>query len=157
MKGRERERRKDRTQTQAFPGLSDEDEEASHTSDPRPLTQTRSHEQRGRSCRTVSSSSGGVASRPGLVWTDPAKGCGYHAPWWPQQAGTPAAAGRAERLRLLVLTHLRMQSKACVKTCGAMPCSCCRIRHCSRVTDMAVRSLALLQLVKRTPLSRRQT
>lgn len=54
------------------------------------------------------------------------------------------------------VTHLRMQSKACVKTCGAMPCSCCRIRHCSRVTDMAVRSLALLQLVKRTPFSRRQ-
>lgn len=55
------------------------------------------------------------------------------------------------------LTHLRMHSRACVKTCGAMPCSCCRIRHCSRVTDMAVRSLALLQLVNRTPLRRRQT
>lgn len=54
-------------------------------------------------------------------------------------------------------THLRMHSRACVKTCGAMPCSCCRIRHCSRVTDMAVRSLALLQLVNRTPLRRRQT
>lgn len=54
------------------------------------------------------------------------------------------------------VAYLRMQSKACVKTCGAMPCSCCRIRHCSRVTDMAVRSLALLQLVKRTPFSRRQ-
>lgn len=53
-------------------------------------------------------------------------------------------------------SYLRMQSRACVKTCGAMPCSCCRIRHCSRVTDMAVRSLALLQLVKRTPFSRRQ-
>lgn len=53
-------------------------------------------------------------------------------------------------------SYLRIQSRACVKTCGAMPCSCCRIRHCSRVTDMAVRSLALLQLVKRTPLSRRQ-
>lgn len=53
-------------------------------------------------------------------------------------------------------SYLRMQSSACVKTCGAMPCSCCRIRHCSSVTDMAVRSLALLQLVKRTPFSRRQ-
>lgn len=54
-------------------------------------------------------------------------------------------------------SYLRMQSRACVKTCGAMPCSCCRIRHCSRVTDIAVRSLALLQLVKRTPFSRRHT
>lgn len=53
-------------------------------------------------------------------------------------------------------TYLRMQSRAWEKTCGAMPCSCCRIRHCSRVTDMAVRSLALLQLVKRTPFRRRQ-
>lgn len=53
--------------------------------------------------------------------------------------------------------YLRIQSRAWVKTCGAMPCSCCRMRHCSRVTDMAVRSLALLQLVKRTPFSRRQT
>lgn len=52
--------------------------------------------------------------------------------------------------------HLRMHSRAWVKTCGAMPCSCCRIRHCSSVTDMAVRSLALLQLVNRTPLRRRQ-
>lgn len=49
-----------------------------------------------------------------------------------------------------------MHSRAWVKTCGAMPCSCCRIRHCSSVTDMAVRSLALLQLVNRTPLRRRQ-
>lgn len=53
-------------------------------------------------------------------------------------------------------THLRMHSRAWVNTCGAMPCSCCRIRHCSSVTDMAVRSLALLQLVNRTPLRRRQ-
>lgn len=50
-----------------------------------------------------------------------------------------------------------MHSRAWVNTCGAMPCSCCRIRHCSSVTDMAVRSLALLQLVNRTPLRRRQT
>ena len=54
-------------------------------------------------------------------------------------------------------THLRMHSRACVNTCGAMPCSCCRIRHYSSVTDIAVRSLALLQLVNRTPLRRRQT
>lgn len=53
--------------------------------------------------------------------------------------------------------NLRMQSRACVKTCGAMQCSCCRMVHCSSVTDMAVRSLALLQLVTRTPLRRRQT
>ncbi len=53
-------------------------------------------------------------------------------------------------------SHLRIQSKACVKTCGAMQCSCWRIWHCSRVTDMAVRSFALLQLVTRTPFRRRQ-
>lgn len=55
-----------------------------------------------------------------------------------------------------MLSHLRIQSKACVKTCGAMQCSCWRIWHCSRVTDMAVRSFALLQLVTRTPFRRRQ-
>lgn len=53
--------------------------------------------------------------------------------------------------------HLRMQSRAWLKTCGAMQCSICRIRHCSRVTDMAVRSFALLQLVTRTPLRRRHS
>ena len=63
---------------------------------------------------------------------------------------------KLERGRQARGTHLRMHSRACVKTCGAMPCSCCRIRHCSSVTDMAVRSLALLQLVNRTPLRRRQ-
>lgn len=63
---------------------------------------------------------------------------------------------KLERGRRARGTHLRMHSRACVKTCGAMPCSCCRIRHCSSVTDMAVRSLALLQLVNRTPLRRRQ-
>lgn len=73
----------------------------------------------------------------------------------------PGSLGRQQRDRWVssgrrAQTHLRMHSRAWVKTCGAMPCSCCRIRHCSSVTDMAVRSLALLQLVNRTPLRRRQ-
>lgn len=77
-----------------------------------------------------------------------------------QEQGTSSSAvytGRGRRgARPGCGTHLRMHSRAWVKTCGAMPCSCCRIRHCSSVTDMAVRSLALLQLVNRTPLRRRQ-
>lgn len=71
--------------------------------------------------------------------------------------GGLGGSGQRARAAAQALAHLRMHSRAWVKTCGAMPCSCCRIRHCSSVTDMAVRSLALLQLVNRTPLRRRQT
>ena len=53
--------------------------------------------------------------------------------------------------------YLRMHSSACMKTCEARSCSRCNSCTCSSVTLIAVRSLALLQLVKRAPLRRRHT
>ena len=49
-----------------------------------------------------------------------------------------------------------MASKACWKNCESMLCSRLRIMHCSRVIPIPVRSLALLQLIKRHPFNRQQ-
>lgn len=50
--------------------------------------------------------------------------------------------------------YLLMASNACWKNCESMLCSRLRIMHCSSVIPMPVRSLALLQLVKRHPFNR---
>lgn len=52
--------------------------------------------------------------------------------------------------------YLRIQSKARMKKSLCSWCSSLRMEHCSSVTDIEVLSLALLQQVKRIPLSFRQ-
>lgn len=54
-------------------------------------------------------------------------------------------------------THLLIQSRAVVKCCRPSVCCSRSSTHCSSVTDIAVRSLALLQLVRRTPFTLRHT
>ena len=51
--------------------------------------------------------------------------------------------------------YLLMVSRRWVNICECSWCSSCRIIHSSNVTDIAVRSLALLQDVKRIPSSLR--
>ena len=53
-------------------------------------------------------------------------------------------------------TYLLIQSSARIKKSLWSWCSSLKMEHCSSVTDMDVRSLALLQQVKRTPFSLRQ-
>lgn len=53
--------------------------------------------------------------------------------------------------------YLRIQSRARMKKSLLSWCSSRSRAHCSSVTDMDVRSLALLQLVNRIPFRRRQT
>lgn len=62
------------------------------------------------------------------------------------------------RVRCLTgrLSHLRMQSRARMKKSLLSWCSSRRRAHCSNVTDMDVRSLALLQLVNLMPFNLRQ-
>lgn len=52
--------------------------------------------------------------------------------------------------------YLLIQSRARIKKSLCSWCSSLKIEHCSRVTDMDVLSLALLQQVKRIPFSLRQ-
>lgn len=52
--------------------------------------------------------------------------------------------------------YLLIQSRARIKKSLWSWCSSLKIEHCSRVTDMDVLSLALLQQVKRIPFSLRQ-
>lgn len=54
------------------------------------------------------------------------------------------------------LSHLRIQSRARMKKSLLSWCSSRRRAHCSNVTDMDVRSLALLQLVNLMPFNLRQ-
>lgn len=54
------------------------------------------------------------------------------------------------------LPHLRIQSRARMKKSLLSWCSSRRRAHCSNVTDMDVRSLALLQLVNLMPFNLRQ-
>lgn len=56
----------------------------------------------------------------------------------------------------LILSYLRMQSRARTKKSLLSWCSSRKRAHCSRVTDMDVRSLALLQLVNLMPFNLRQ-
>ena len=54
-------------------------------------------------------------------------------------------------------TNLRVAESTVKNVFSHTLCSCMSMLHCSRVTDMAVRSLALLQLVTRSPFRRRAT
>lgn len=56
----------------------------------------------------------------------------------------------------IIFTYLLIQSSARIKKSLWSWCSSLKMEHCSNVTDMDVRSLALLQQVKRTPFSLRQ-
>ncbi len=53
--------------------------------------------------------------------------------------------------RIVNMSHLRMQSRARWNSCSARSYSDCKMEACSRVTLIAVRSLALLQLVNLKP------
>lgn len=55
-----------------------------------------------------------------------------------------------------IVKYLLMASKACWKNWESMLCSRLRIIHCSSVIPIPVRSLALLQLMKRHPFNRQQ-
>ena len=57
----------------------------------------------------------------------------------------------------VILMYLRMTSKECWNSEGHMFTSFTKIWACSRVTAMAVLSLALLQLVTRPPSTVRHT
>lgn len=56
-----------------------------------------------------------------------------------------------------VKTDLLMQSSAVLKCCRLSVCRSRSNTHCSSVTDIEVRSFALLQLVRRTPFTARHT
>lgn len=65
--------------------------------------------------------------------------------------------GRSAFSGVKMHADLLMQSRASLKCCRLSVCRSLSNTHCSSVTDIAVRSLALLQLVSRMPFTERHT
>lgn len=78
------------------------------------------------------------------------------SPWWQIKGINLKTLHSEESDAACSRSYLRIQSRARMKKSLLSWCSSRRRAHCSNVTDMDVRSLALLQLVNLMPFNLRQ-